>query len=317
MRRRPPRLFWTWFAAVLFWGTACAEPMDEAAVEPGRQVGESAEAKTVRFVAWNVWNYATEVDAREGLPVKPEEERQKIAEVLAGLRPDVIGLVEMGGADSLEDLRSRLRALGAGEFHPLLVGGPDENRHLALLSRWPVLRDESRPRVSFSLHGVPQVMRRGILDVVVEWPGWGEVRLVGVHLKSRRETPDFPQEEFRAEEFRLLRRHLEEQRRSSPELPVMIWGDFNTYKNETVMRDFLGARGHADAWQMVDLRDALGLTWTHYWAVADLYSRIDFLLLSSHWREILQFGGGGFLGPESGQEQPSDHRFLFYEFVLP
>lgn len=302
MIRLPPRLVWLWLGAFLFGLHAVS-------------AGEETQPKTLRLVAWNVQNYATEAEAREGLPVKPEEDRQKIAEILAGLRPDVIGLIEMGGDASLADLRGRLRSAGAGEFAAVLLPGPDETRHLAVLSRWPIRADHSRARVPFSLHGVPQVMRRGILDVTVDWPGRGPVRLVGVHFKSRRETPAFPAEEFRAEEFRQLRRHVEEARRADPSVPLVLWGDFNTYKNEVPFRDLLGARGHPEAWQAVDLRDAAGLVWTHYWAAADLYSRIDFLLLSSHWREILSPASSGRIGPDSGEAQPSDHRFLYYEFV--
>jgi endonuclease/exonuclease/phosphatase family metal-dependent hydrolase len=272
--------------------------------------------KPLRLVVWNVQNYVVEQDAREGLAAKPENQRQKIAAILRDLRPDVIGLVEVGGSASLLDLQERLSMERASFPYHVLVKGPDEGRYLALLSKFPLREDWSKPRIPFTLHGTPQVMRRGILDVLLEWPGVGDIRLVGVHLKSRREVPAFNQEEFRTEEFQLLRQHLDEGRKNAPQIPIIVWGDFNTYKNEIPFRDFLGARGHANSLHPLDLQDSFGLAWTHYWAAADLYSRIDFLLLSTHWTGLLASRSSGYLGPEEITDLPSDHRYLFYEFII-
>ena len=56
--------------------------------------------------------------------------------------------------------------------------------------------------------------------------------------------------------------------------------DFNDSKNQPMFSEVSGARGTptymADLWA----RDVHGDRWTHYWPVADEYSRIDYLFVS-------------------------------------
>src|SRR5690606_29784568 len=110
-----------------------------------------AAAERVRLVTYNVENYL--LAARGGREVKPEAARAKVAEILAGLRPDIIALQELGGPAALEDLGRRLQRLGLEYPHRELVQGYDKYIQGGLLSRHPIVERRPHTRDNFPLSG--------------------------------------------------------------------------------------------------------------------------------------------------------------------
>lgn len=267
--------------------------------------------KGIRFVTYNLKNYLTM--AREGgagtseAVAKPEREIAVVVDTLARLEPDILGVCEMGGMAEVEDLRGRLRERGVVLDAVEWVDAADEDRHLALFSRFPIVERNSQAKLTYLLGEREHAVGRGFLDATVEAPGGYRLRCVGVHLKSKREVPDGDQEWMRRNEADLLRKHVNGIQQRQPEVNLLVYGDFNDTVNEGAIRAIQGAFGSPGYLTALPVQDDRGETWTHHWAAADTYSRIDFI-----------FYGRG-LGPEIERqhsfvcaredwETASDHR---------
>jgi endonuclease/exonuclease/phosphatase family metal-dependent hydrolase len=61
---------------------------------------------------------------------------------------------------------------------------------------------------------------------------------------------------------------------------LVVYGDFNDTKNEPCLKEIMGARNSGHPLRDLWLRDSMGDRWTQYWAAADVYSRIDYILVT-------------------------------------
>ena len=132
----------------------------------------------------------------------------------------------MGGDRALADLQERLKARGLEYPHSVVLEREGEDRALALLSQHPIVRDDSRR--NFSLHGQKRrKMLRGILDATVMLEDGRYFRIVGAHLKSRVANDAAAAEHLRAREARTLAFYLHEQMKHAPNVPILVYGDWN------------------------------------------------------------------------------------------
>jgi len=245
----------------------------------------------------------------EGAP-KPESEIAALVAMVKRIRPDVLGVVEIGDETMLADFQGRLSAAGMDFSHSEWVASPESGRHIALLSRFPIVARNSMPDVAFELDGRLQRMGRGILDATLQVAPDYQLRLVGVHLKSRRVVPAFDEKKFRAREAQLVRKHLDAIFKAAPSVNLLLFGDLNDTKNESPVREIQGVAGSRTAMRDLPLRDAQGLVWTHFWQEADVYSRIDYLLASPGlWPELNLSRSG--IGGGREWRRASDHRPLY------
>lgn len=232
---------------------------------------------------YNVQNY---VDARPpgpdskfGTRAKPAKSINALIGIIKEISPDILGVCEMGSPARFEDFKRRLAAAGLGYADSEYVQAADEDRHLALLSRFPISARQSALDVSFELDGRPEKVRRGFLDVTIQVNPDYQLRAVGVHLKSKLPIPAGEALIRRLEATR-LRAHLDRIFKADPKVNLLCYGDFNDHKNEPMFAEISGIRGTtgylADLWA----KDSLGDRWTHYWKTADLYSRIDYIFVS-------------------------------------
>jgi endonuclease/exonuclease/phosphatase family metal-dependent hydrolase len=215
----------------------------------------------------------------KGAP-KSEREIAAVIRVLCEIKPDILGLIEIGDESALSDLQGRLRMAGLDYSHREWVKGVGEERHLGLLSKFPIVERNSRDDVSFELDGKILRMHRGILDVTVQVNQSYQLRLIGAHLKSRRYVPEYDQALMRAKEASSLREHLNEVMARRPEVNLLLFADLNGTKNEYSVREIIGWKGLPNHMMDLWLRDTRGERWTYYWKDADEYSRIDYLLVS-------------------------------------
>lgn len=263
---------------------------------------------------YNLENYlpmSRVVDGRrvENAP-KPEAEISALVSMLKRIRPDILGVVEIGDQSMLADFQARLSAAGMCLPHLEWVPAPEGERHIAVLSRFPITARNSRSDVSLELDGRHHKMGRGILDVTVEITPNYHLRLVGLHLKSRRKVPAFDEKKFRAREALLVRSHLDSILQANPAANLLLFGDLNDTKNEATVKDILGISGTPAAMRDLPLRDASGLVWTHFWSDADVYSRIDYLMASEAlWPEINLSRSG--IGGGREWRKASDHRPVY------
>ena len=277
-------------------------------------------AGNVVVASYNVENYLKMERKVDGKTVpdapKPEQEIAAVIDVVKEINPDILGIVEMGDEKTLDEFRARLKAAGLDYPHKEWVRGTDAARHVALLSRFPIVARNSRDEVPFELNGKQMRVGRGILDVTVKLADNFSLHLVGAHLKSRREVPDLDQVAMRAKEAWYLREHLDKILQANPEEKLLLFGDMNDTKNEYPIKELLGST--RDPLRMKDLflTDYYGYRWTHYWSSADIYSRIDYLMVSQAlWPDINMDKSG--ISSSRIWYKASDHRAIFTTIKVP
>jgi endonuclease/exonuclease/phosphatase family metal-dependent hydrolase len=249
-----------------------------------------AAPREIVVASYNVQNYLGEdTDPNDGFKTRPKSEKSIAAmvRVIQEVNPDILGVCEMGRPEQFEDFKARLQTAGLAFTDFEYVQAADPDRHLALLSRFPIVARNSVTDISYELNGQTEKVKRGFLDVTVRInPGY-DLRLVGVHLKSKLPVPQ-GEALMRRHEAQLLRAHLEKIITADPEVNLIAYGDFNDTKNEPPIQEIMGVRGSATFMADLWAKDALGDRWTHYWRTADEYSRIDYLFVSpALFREVI------------------------------
>jgi len=277
-------------------------------------------AKEIVVVSYNLENYlgessATTPPSKTEKP-KPEAQIQALLSMIQDLKPDILGVMEMGGKDVFLDFQNRLLGCGLNFKFTEWIEGDDHIRHIALLSRFPISKRDSQANMPFDLEGRRFHMVRGILDVTIEASPAYSLRLVGLHLKSRRPVPEYDEKKFRAREALVVRRYLDDILEKNPEEKLLVFGDLNDTKNEFPITHILGVRGTPSALREIPLKDDAGLTWTHFWGAADVYSRIDYFLAGRGlWPEVILEKCGIFSSPL--WREASDHRPVFLTLSVP
>ncbi len=277
-----------------------------------------AAPREIVVCTYNVENYVDTKPAGNGsafgVREKSEAAVAALVHIIGEVNADILGVCEMGPPARFEDFKKRINAAGLGYIDSEYVQASDAERHLALVSRYPIVARDSVADVSFELNGQLQRVRRGFLDVTIEInPGY-RLRLVGAHLKSKLPAPE-GEALLRRYEAQALRRHLDRILAADSAVNLVCYGDFNDLKNEPAFAEISGARGAPN--HMTDLcaTDSAGERWTQYWKTADLYSRIDYLLVSrALLPEIAKNKAGIYRGVD--WNVAGDHRPVFAS-ILP
>jgi len=263
-----------------------------------------------RIASYNLENYITmprridgQLRAKAG---KPESERDTVVRMIGSIRPDVLGLEEMGERGQFSDLQRRLRKVGLDFPYSEYLQAGDSSRHVALLSRTPIVEQHSQNDLPLRVNGVTLHSPRGILDVTVE-PVRGErIRILCVHLKAKLEVAEYDQADLRMAESQYLRRYVRDILRTDPSARLVLMGDFNDTKNEKAIWQIMGKPEWPDSLKALPLADDRGEFWTEFWSYADVYSRIDYIMVSKKLEEEVDFGQSGIARPSFWNEA-SDH----------
>ncbi len=249
-----------------------------------------ADDGALTVMTWNVENYVAEdrmVDGeyREDYP-KPEKAKAAVRTAIREAAPAVVALQEIGPLPYLEELQRDLAAEGAEYRFRALVDGPDPKRHLAVLSRVPLTRTVLHAEVP--CRGGGGLVRRGVLEVTVAL-GRGEVTLFVVHLKSRH-TGD-PADPFSAKQRlgeAVAVRNLVLERFPRPTgATFLILGDCNDAPRSEPLKSLL-RRGKTEIAQLLPALDAAGDGWTHHFRKEDVFSRVDYILVSPALRPAVE-----------------------------
>lgn len=284
--------------------------------ENASPIPEGAASEGLRFITYNVQNWLTmdryvDHKALKGAP-KPDNEKQSVVKILARHSPDVIGLCEIGQATDLAEIQERLKAAGLDLPHSQYVGGSDPVRHLGLLSRFPITSTAKPAEVEYQLAGQTFAINRGILDVTLQARG-KSYRFVGVHLKSKRDSEQGDQEAIRLNEARLLRRHVDSILKENAEVRLIVYGDCNDTRATPAIKTITGNYNDPDYLTAIPAKDSRQDAWTHYWALHDIYSRIDFILVSKGIRKDVNFGAARIID-DAEWNKASDHRAVMAIF---
>lgn len=264
----------------------------------------------LRITTYNVENYLTmprRIDGKIRSNVgKPDSERAAVTRMIGTIHPDVLGLMEIGEPQQLEDVKRRLRDAGMDLPYSEYLQGNDTTRHIALLSRFPIIERHSRGDLPLWVNGVTLHSPRGILDVTLEPTTGYRLRILCVHLKAKLEVAEYDEAALRLAEAKELRRYVRDILRTEPETRLILMGDFNDTKNEKAIWQISGKPDWPDCLHPLPLTDDRGEVWTEFWAAADVYSRIDYIMVAKKLEPDIDMTHSGIARPVFWN-QASDH----------
>jgi endonuclease/exonuclease/phosphatase family metal-dependent hydrolase len=264
---------------------------------PQSAVPEASAATTgLRFITYNVENWLVmdrEVEQdgkRVKLPSspKPDKEKQAAATILARHQPDVLGVCEIGGPKDLAEIQSLLKTRGLDLPHRHFASGSDQERHLGLLSRFPITATGTPVKLDYQINGNAFTMTRGVLDATLTARD-KSYRFLGVHLKSQREVEEGDQAKMRLHEAHLLRDHVDAILAADPKARLIVYGDFNDNWGTPPIKTIVGTYNTPSYLTAIRAKDRAGVYWTHYWAIRDSYSRLDYIAVSQALRRDTDF----------------------------
>jgi endonuclease/exonuclease/phosphatase family metal-dependent hydrolase len=281
-------------------------------------------AETFTVGAYNLEMYIDTVAMRH--EPKSEESRAKVRESIKTMAADVLALEEMGSTNALSELQGSLRKEGVDYAYSAYVHGHDTNLHVALLSRYPIKSQKEHTDDKYLLHGRRFKVTRGFGEFEIEVNANYRCTVLAAHLKSKRLMAEADESEMREQEAILLREHIDEILKNSPGSNLIVLGDLNDTKDSRSLHAIIGK----GATGLIDTRpaekagnsslprgrrdNARLVTWTHYFAKEDTYSRIDYILLSKGMaREWQADGTQVVVVPDWGTA--SDHRPIVARFV--
>lgn len=279
-----------------------AEPENNFEIERIPHVTKPG-TKPLRFVCYNLRNYLT-MHRGKTKKFKPAHEVKALIDNILRSEPDVLGVCEIGNQKDLDHLLDELRKVGLDYKYSYLAVGSDPYRRQALLSHYPIRR-HNVPNYTYMMKGKKMDIKRGILDATVSTPH-GEIRFLGVHLKSKRPIAIYDQAEIRREEAQILRKHATAVL-SDPTRKVLVFGDMNDTKGSATIRLLRGSK--SKKLTAIELFDKHGTKWTQYWAREEIYSRFDFCFASPALLPMIDKKGSYILDTPKGCPA-SDHRAL-------
>lgn len=216
-------------------------------------------------------------DGRKDDP-KPENECRAIARLIAKSNPDVLAIQEIGDQAQLDIFAARLKTEGLKYPHTEFLQRSDHDINLAVFSRFPILGSTHHTNEWYSIGKARLTVGRGFLETVIQVDDGYRFHLVNAHLKSKLYS-SLGQTEMRRNEARLLNKVVRGIMKDDPESKVLVVGDMNDTPNSAAIREVLGKSKK----NLFDLRPAepQGDAWTHHWAVADVYSRLDYMFANA------------------------------------
>ena len=238
---------------------------------------------------------------------------------------DVLAMEEMGSTNALAELQNSLRTDGVDYPYSGYVSAYDTNLHVAVLSRFPIRSQKLHNEDKYLLHGRRFKVTRGFGEFEIEVNPNYKFTVLATHLKSKRLMAEADESEMREQEAILLREHIEEILKNNPTSNLIVLGDLNDTKDSRSIHTIIGKGATA----LVDTRPAETtgngssthgrrdqarlITWTHYFAKEDTYSRIDYILVSKGMAREWQADGTYIVMiPEWGTA--SDHRPIVARF---
>ena len=271
------------------------------------------------FCAYNVKNWLhmdrfNQSRVEKAAP-KPEPEKAAVVGTLVSIRPDVIGLSEIGTLEDLTEIQLRLKQAGLDLPHLEITEGEDPNRRLGLLTRFPITARQSPKDLAYRIKQEKKFIQRGLLDVTLSPLPDLHLRFMGVHLKSMRQIPGIDQALMRRNEAQLVRQHLNAALDSDPTARILLYGDFNEHRNGVAIKAILGSRTGSNYMEELLLMDPNGQVWTHFWDAADTYSRLDYVFFSRRLKPLIS-KNESFIFHTRDFEQASDHRPLVVTLEL-
>ena len=239
------------------------------------------------------YNLELYLDAPAGtMRAKPDAAKAKIREALKAMNVDVLAVEEMGSRNMFAEFMTGLRTEGLDYPHTEYIEAADPTLHLAVLSRFPIIARRPHTNESFLLNGRRTHVLRGFLEVDIQVGADYKFTLLSAHLKSKRQAGFSDEEDLREQEALLLREKIDAILTQRPNANLIVLGDLNDFRDARSTRAIIGrgqnslvdthpAERNGDTHAIANQPGAYRqITWTHFFAKEDSYSRIDYILLS-------------------------------------
>jgi endonuclease/exonuclease/phosphatase family metal-dependent hydrolase len=249
---------------------------------PPPKVADPTEgATTLRVMSYNLHNFLLvdrNKDGKEDDP-KPDDEKDALYTIVAEESPDLFGIVEVGARKFLGEVQDGLRAKGREYAWSEWVEGTDHSRHVALLSRYPIVARRPHTQESYDAHGEKFYVSRGILEADVRVSEALTVKVFVAHLKSKRTTTGpMSADDMRLEEAKILRKCVNDALAANPDLPLVLMGDFNDTPDSPSLKVILGDTQYPLT--NAHPKNAKGYPGTYFYRPNKKFETIDYLLLS-------------------------------------
>ncbi|MDX6765707.1 MAG: endonuclease/exonuclease/phosphatase family protein [Candidatus Methylacidiphilales bacterium] len=297
---------------------------------------------------WNVQNFGVTDRFINDRPVKsamkPESEIRTMVAILKRLNPDILGLVEI--LQDPEDkyvklMQSTLKEAGLDYPHLSDCRGEDDRIQTLLLSKFPIVRTEHLTDATYKAtfkdpktqvtSEVQRKVERGINQSVIEVRPGLQVRVLLVHLKSKRPFPEIVSDQaeelgdgfVRRNEALILRGAMTRAVQANPDERLIAMGDFNDTPRSKAVGTILGPKSAEIRFYDLWLQDWLGDWWTHFYIPEKSYERLDYMVVSQKlfqdWKKEKSFvyRHNQTDGPEYNHYNASDHRPLLATFTVP
>ena len=132
-------------------------------------------------------------------------------------------------------------------------------------------------------------------------------------MKSKRDSEQGDQEAIRLHEARLLRRHVDSILATSADARLVVYGDLNDTRATPAIKAITGDYNDPTYLTAIPAKDSRGQAWTHHWALHDIYSRIDFIMVSRGIRSDVDFPAAKIID-DADWDKASDHRAVLAVF---
>ena len=239
----------------------------------GIVLGPLGQAQTsIRVASYNVENYI--LSPIQNRPLKTKLAQAKVVESILAAKPDVLALQEVGTIKALAKLQKDLKAKGLNLPYVEHLKSFDPAIHVAYLSRYPFRKITKHDNESYLLNGRRLHVGRGFAEVQISVRGY-DFSLINAHLKSKRKVPEADQAEMRLQEAYRLRRIIDSRLKSNPVKAIVGRGNSRLIDTRPGERNGdSGPNLRNSKWFPRDI------SWTHFYGVEDVYSRIDYIMLS-------------------------------------
>lgn len=242
----------------------------------------------VTVVAYNLNNF---LDPALGYPEsKTAASRKACIANLAAINADIAVLLEVGGKRVAKQIAESLSEQGADYPFRTVVEGDDQVRQIAILSRFKPVDIAHETAATYKIGDEIVPVQRGFANCMFSCPNGYKLRIVAAHLKSKRYHP-LGQTDMRRYESRQLRYLINRYILEDTDCNLLLLGDFNDHPQSSPLNTLFNRRRRPNG-QLYDLRpvDDSQLSWTHYWDDEDIYSRIDYALVSQALLPEIDFG---------------------------
>lgn len=278
-----------------------------------------AASAALTVAAYNVENYTiadrmVEGVYRQAYP-KPQKEKAALNQVIAGISPDILAVEEMGNQGYLDEFRRELKQAGQDFPHAVVLEAVDGDRHVAILAKIPFKEVRRHAKVPFTYFGQPDVVKRGVLEVIFA-TNEGDFSVFVVHLKSKRtERKDDPEGGLqRALEAEAVRDLVLSRYPDPTKGKFIVCGDWNDTRSTRPVRA-MQKRGDTVIGELLPAADSRGELWTHFFRREDTYTRIDYLMVSPALKPFVA-GGQAKIWDGTGTGIGSDHRPVYLRLTL-